>query len=108
MTHGSTDSGARGPAHRSLELAVAGFTSLAALVTIGGSLQVGIGWGVEGPKAGFFPFCIGLILLGGSLVNLARAYASHRHRVFAEWGQIRQVVAVAVPTGLYVVSIAGI
>ena len=28
-------------------------------IVIVGSLQVGIGWGAEGPKAGFFPFYIG-------------------------------------------------
>ena len=30
-----------------------------ALIVIIGSLKVGIGWGAEGPKAGFFPFYVG-------------------------------------------------
>ena len=98
MTHGSTDSGARGPAHRSLELAVAGFTSLAALVTIGGSLQVGIGWGPEGPKSGFFAFYIGVIIILASAVNLAQAWFERSRALFAEWSQLRQVFAVVVPT----------
>ncbi|MFL5337446.1 MAG: hypothetical protein ACJ8H8_30805 [Geminicoccaceae bacterium] len=48
-----------------------------ALAAIGGvvvmdSLQVGIGWGVEGPEAGFFPFFVGLLLLAGASFTAAR------------------------------------
>jgi len=35
-----------------------------------GSMQVGIDEGVEGPKAGFFPFYVGLMILISSGVNL--------------------------------------
>jgi putative tricarboxylic transport membrane protein len=45
--------GATGPTHRAVEIAVAGGISVFAIIVIIGSLQVGIGWGAEGPKAGF-------------------------------------------------------
>ena len=32
------------------------------------SWRVGIGWAAEGPQAGFFPFYVGLILLGVGLL----------------------------------------
>ena len=34
-------------------------------IVIVGSLQVGIDWGVEGPKSGFFPFYLGVMIVGG-------------------------------------------
>ena len=75
------------------------------LITIIGSLQVGIGWGAEGPKSGFFPFYIGLIIIFGSVVNLVQAYRAPDRGLFAEWGQLRQVLAVVVPTTIYVFAI---
>ncbi len=32
------------------------------LIVIAGSVQVGIGWGAEGPQAGFVPFYVGLLI----------------------------------------------
>lgn len=51
----------RGP-----ELVVAGILMLLAGIVIADSLRVGQGWGDDGPRAGYFPFYIGLILLGSS------------------------------------------
>jgi len=51
----------RGP-----ELAVAGFLFAIALLVITDSLRVGIGWADDGPRAGYFPFYIGLLLAGSS------------------------------------------
>ena len=54
------------------EIGVAGVPdSVSRVIVINGSLQVGIGWGAEGPQAGFFPFYIGLLILFSSVVNLA-------------------------------------
>ena len=81
---------------------------MAALAGIGiiGSLKVGIGWGAEGPKAGFFPFYISLIVLLSSAVNLINALREFTGReVFAEWGQIRQVLSVVIPTTVYVFAV---
>ena len=43
-----------------------------------GSLQVGIGWGADGPKSGFFPFYVGLIIVLASVRNLVAARSSMR------------------------------
>ena len=51
----------RGP-----ELAVAAVLMLLAGGVIADSLRVGIGWADDGPRAGYFPFYIGLILLAAS------------------------------------------
>ena len=74
-----------------------------ALIVIGGALQVGIGWGTEGPKAGFVPFYVGLLILGSSVVNFGTLLAERSdHRLFAEWGQLGKVMSVLVPTAIYV------
>jgi putative tricarboxylic transport membrane protein len=95
-----------GPTQRSVEigvtLAIAGF----ALLIIIGSLQVGIGWGAEGPKAGFFPFYVGLLILISSIVNFVRiAPETSDRQLFADWGQLRKVMSVLVPTAIYVALI---
>ena len=48
------------------ELAVAGGLMLLAAIDIVDSVRVGTGWAEDGPKAGYFPFYIGLILFGAS------------------------------------------
>jgi len=95
-----------GPQHRSVEIGVALLMAVFAAIVIAGSLQVGVGWGAEGPKAGFFPFYVGLVILGSSIINLG-AVVSERgdRRLFAEWGQLGQVMSMLVPTALYVALI---
>ncbi len=101
MTQGSPDSNS-GPSQRSVEIGVAIGMAVFAGIVIGGALQVGIGWGAEGPKAGFFPFYVGLIILGMSLFNLGRAIVEPSAGLFADWAQLRQVFAVILPTAVYV------
>lgn len=110
----------RGPSHRGVEIGVATVSIVLALVTVVGSLiscrggppngpfLTCVGWGLEGPRAGLFPFGVGILMLVAALANLGRALATRHHRLFAEWSQVRQVVAVGVPTGIYVVLISGI
>ena len=98
--------GATGPTHRSVEIGVAGATTVFAIIVIIGSLQVGIGWGAEGPKAGFFPFYIGVLILISSAVNFIRIVTETSDRgLFAEWGQLAKVMSVLVPTAIYVALI---
>jgi putative tricarboxylic transport membrane protein len=92
-----------GPRHRTVEIGVAVTTTVLGLITIIGSIQAGIGWGAEGPRAGFFPFYLGLFIISASLINLWQAIRSDRDALFAEWAQLRQVVSVIVPTAAYVV-----
>jgi hypothetical protein len=80
--------------------------ALLAVIGIVGSLQVGIGWAAEGPRAGFFPFYVSLIVLVCSAMNLIvvlRVYTGPE--LFAEWGQLRQVLKLLVPTTVYVFAV---
>lgn len=91
-----------GPPHRTIEIAVAIACLIFAVITILGSLQVGIGWGAEGPQSGFFPFYIGVIIFASGLINLRSAWQLDPGPLFANWGQLGQVLAVVVPTTVYV------
>ncbi len=95
-----------GPSHRAVETGVALVTTGFAVLVIVGSLKAGINWGAEGPRAGFFPFYIGLFILLASMVNLFSAFMDMpRDKLFAEWGQLFRVVAVIVPTAVFVAAI---
>ncbi len=101
MTDSSHSSGA-GPTHRGVEIGVAIAMLLFAAIIIYGAWLAGINWGAEGPRAGFFPFYVGLAILLATVVNLAHALSADRKKLFAEWGQLRQVLSVVIPTAIYV------
>jgi putative tricarboxylic transport membrane protein len=95
-----------GPRHRDVEVLVAVLTALFAVIVIIGSLNVGIGWAPDGPRAGFFPFYIGALILGASVVNIGYAIVEvPRQKLFADWHQLGRVVSVVVPTAVYVALI---
>ena len=95
-----------GPGHRTVEIGVAIAVIAFGVIAVIGSLQVGIDWGAEGPKAGFFPFYVGLMIIGSGLFNLYQAVMGQfGGRVFASWAQLRQVMSVVVPTAIYVAVI---
>ncbi len=93
------------------ELLVALFLMLLAGLVLADSLRVGIGWGEDGPRSGYFPFYIGLALLGSSAWTAFKALRRWRvAEVFAEREQLRLVMAILWPMTAYValVSVMGI
>lgn len=93
---------ARGP-----EIGMAVCLAIAALFVLQDSIRVGIGWADDGPRSGYFPFYIGLLLLGASLTILVGALINRRSdAVFAERSQLASVLAVLVPMTIYVGAIA--
>ena len=106
MTDHSQTSGEGGPSHWSVEVGVALTTMAFGALILYGSLLVGIGWGIEGPRAGFFPFYISLMIVGASAINLAQVIAGGSSgKLFATWGQLRKVLSVVIPTTIYVAVI---
>ena len=95
-----------GPSHRAIEIGVALATAGFAALVIIGSVKAGVNWGAEGPRAGFFPFYIGLFIVLASMVNLFTAFFDiPREKLFAEWGQLLRVFSVIVPTTIFVALI---
>jgi len=95
---------------KSAEIAVAAlFFALGALV-IYDSLRLGVGWADDGPKAGYFPFYVGLIICVSAGVNAVRALLvpAARSGTFVEVGQLKMVLTVLIPTALYVALVTWI
>jgi hypothetical protein len=106
MSEQSSGLNEAGPRHRTVEVGVGLLILIFGAIVIAGSLQVGINWGVEGPKAGFFPFYIGVIIVGASAFNLVRTFTDVLpDKLFASWGELRQVMSVVVPSAVYVVLV---
>jgi hypothetical protein len=103
MTESTHSAAPSGPAHRSVEIGVALATFAFGAIVIYGGIQVGINWGIEGPRAGFFPFYVGLLIVIASAINLFQIMAGGRSgKLFAEWGHLRQVLYVVIPSAIYV------
>lgn len=103
MTH---KAGGTGPSHRAVEVGVALFIAALGVIAVVGSMQIGSGWGADGPQAGFFPFYIGLIIVIACAVNLTKIFMTPDDgELFANWTQLRQVASVVVPTAVYVFAI---
>ena len=89
------------------ELFVALLLLAAAVLVIGDSLRVGIGWSEDGPRSGYFPFYIGIGLAASSgWIALQQLLNWQRNPGFAEKGQLRLVWAILWPMVLYVGLVA--
>lgn len=58
---------------RTSEIATSAATALVGLVVCYGALDNGIAWEESGPSSGFFPFCVGCLIVFGSAVTCAQA-----------------------------------
>jgi putative tricarboxylic transport membrane protein len=89
------------------EVLMATFLLAIAVLVITDSLRVGTGWGDDGPRSGYFPFYIGVLLALASawvLIGQVRHWASDK-TVFAEHEQLRLVFAILWPMVVYVAAI---
>ena len=74
-------------------------------VVMWGSSLVGIGWGSDGPRAGYFPFYVGLLITASSLVTFVQAAIKSDPRVFVTGAQFKPVLAVLIPSLVFVAAI---
>jgi hypothetical protein len=99
------DSGERAAArYKRVDIAVALIFLAFGAIVVFDSWRAGAKWGEDGPQTGYFPFYIGLIICLSSIVNLYRGFAISRERdkVFVKVGQLKLVLAVLLPTLVYV------
>jgi hypothetical protein len=106
MSEGPQGPGPGRPAFRykSAEIAVAALFFILGALVIYDSLRLGIGWQeVHGPRPGYFPFYVGLIICVSAAINIARALLAGEAgaQTFVEVGQLKLVLTVLVPTAIY-------
>lgn len=99
------DSGERAAAHyKRVDIVVALIFLAFGTIVAFDSWRLGAKWGEDGPQSGYFPFYIGLIICVSSILNLLNGFAIPRERdkVFVRVGQLKLVLAVLLPTMVYV------
>jgi hypothetical protein len=95
------------------------FVTASILILLGGvvlfdAVRIGFGWGPDGPRSGFFPFWLALIMVVNCAVILAQSALGGRGKIFVSREQLGPVLKVLWPAtaavalmhfvGLYVAS----
>ena len=73
-------------------------------IVITDSVRLGFGWQeVHGPRPGYFPFYIGLLICISAVVNFVAALRMkpERNKTFVQVGQLKLVLTVLIPTAIY-------
>jgi putative tricarboxylic transport membrane protein len=83
-------------------------------VVIADSVRLGVGWGTDGPKSGFFPFWLALVMLAACALILVQSVRRKSRASFVTGKQLGPVLKVLWPAaaavalmqfvGLYVAS----
>ena len=113
--HAPTEAAHEGIREWGPEVAVAAFLMVLGGLVVFDSLRWGAGWADDGPQSGYFPFYIGLMLLGSSGFVLFKAVAACLARgagapdglltrTFVGREELRLVMCMLVPATLYVVA----
>jgi hypothetical protein len=91
---------------RTVESATLAIVLAFALLMAWDNWRTGVAWESTGPKAGYFPFYLSLILAGACLFGLAREFVTRGVSAgpFVTRNQFRRVLQVFVPTLLYVLA----
>ncbi|HEY2337547.1 MAG TPA: tripartite tricarboxylate transporter TctB family protein [Burkholderiales bacterium] len=100
--------GRRALGQRSAEIGMAVLFLATGAVVVYDSVRLGIGWADDGPRAGYFPFYVGLLICVAAVVNGVRALLVGRDKTFVEVGQLKLVLTVLVPTAVYVAVVGWI
>jgi len=72
------------------------------------SWRIGARWAEDGPQAGYFPFYIGVFIVVSAVLILYAAFrmgAEEGGAPFVEWGQLKMVLTIMVPSVVYVALI---
>jgi hypothetical protein len=95
-----------GISYRALDIGVALAFMVVAAIVIADSQRLGSGWGRDGPRAGYFPFYIGLVMLASAAIVLFQAVVSRaKRKVVMENAAMLSVAKLLVPTIVYVGAI---
>ena len=98
---------------RTLEIWTAAAVGLVGIVVIAESLSHEIGWNETGPGSGYFPFRVGLLLIGAAVIRLfqcragsarKREHTASGQAVFVTREELQRSLSVFWPTAALVVA----
>jgi putative tricarboxylic transport membrane protein len=96
---------------KSAELAVAALFFMFGALVIYDSVRLGFGWQeVHGPRPGYFPFYIGLLICIAAVVNVVGALRMkpEKNKAFVQVGQLKLVLSVLIPTAIFAAAVTWI
>jgi putative tricarboxylic transport membrane protein len=99
---------------RAADLTTAAILAAGGLLVLWDALRLGVGWGTDGPKSGFFPFWLAFIMIAACLGIMVQAWHRADRKPFVPRGALGPVLKVLGPAtgfvllvqlvGLYVAS----
>jgi len=100
---GGADGGRAVSSRRSVEIVVSALLAAFAGLMAWDNLRTGITWDTDGPRAGYFPFYLAVVLGGASLYGLAASWIRRQAggEPFVTRAQLRRVMQVFAPTALF-------
>lgn len=82
---------------RAAEVITASLLALFGGLVLFDAIRLGIGWGSDGPKSGFFPFWLALIMAGSCVAIIAQALGKTKNKPFVEKKALQPVLKVLWP-----------
>jgi putative tricarboxylic transport membrane protein len=82
---------------RAAELVTASVLIFLGGIVLFDAVRIGVGWGPDGPRSGFFPFWLALIMVIVCGVILVQAALDHRGKSFVSREQLNSVLKVLWP-----------
>jgi putative tricarboxylic transport membrane protein len=96
--------------HKSAELVVAALFFIFGAIVVYDSVRLGSGWAADGPRPGYFPFYIGLLICISATINFVRALLvpAEKSKPFVLVGQLKLVLTVLIPTAIFAAGVTWI
>src|SRR3954451_20731971 len=92
--------------NRTMDIVVAALLIATGALVMWDSWRLDLSWGLEGPKAGYFPFRVGaLIFLSAAVTLVVSLRRRSESGTFVRWDQFKLVLQVLVPTAVFVFAI---
>lgn len=94
---------------RTADIVVAAILMAIGLLVASEAFRLGAGWGLEGPKAGFFPLLMSILVVGGCIIIIRQAVTGKSsvkgEKPFVFPGGLKPVLTVILPAlGMVIVT----
>src|SRR5438128_9988671 len=90
---------------RAADLTTAFVLIAGGVLVIWDSVRIGIGWGTDGPKSGFFPFWLGVLMIATCGAILLQAWRRAAQKPFVTRERLAPVLTVLWPATAMVVLV---
>ncbi len=93
---------------RAADLVTAALLIAVGLLALGDAIRLGIGWGTDGPKSGFFPFWLAVIMIAACLAIVGQTLWRGDRPPFIKREAVGPVLTVLGPATAFVLLLTGV